>query len=127
MERRAEEAERDTIKLKKTEYMEQFEGEMFTGVISGVTAFGFYVELPNTVEGMVHVNTLTDDYYIYDEKNYQLMGETTGRTFYLGQEVTVQVTGTNRMLKQVDFGLVGQREHRRKKTGRKEGGRGKRK
>jgi ribonuclease R len=127
MERRAEEAERDTIKLKKTEYMEQFEGEMFTGVISGVTAFGFYVELPNTVEGMVHVNTLTDDYYIYDEKNYQLIGETTGRTFYLGQEVTVQVTGTNRMLKQVDFGLVGQREHRRKKTGRKEGGRGKRK
>ena len=76
MERRAEEAERETDKLKKVEYMSEHIGETFEGVISGVTEWGFYVELPNTIEGLVHVTSLMDDYYHYDERSYELIGET---------------------------------------------------
>ena len=106
MERRAEEAERETDKLKKVEYMSSRIEKIYEGVISGVTAFGFYVELPNTVEGMVHVNTLDDDYYIYDEEHYELYGEVTHRTFKLGQPVTVEVVGTDKLLKTIDFKVI---------------------
>ena len=75
LERRAEEAERETEKLKKCEYMAKHIGETFEGVISGVSNWGFYVELPNTVEGMVHISELRDDYYIFDESRYELTGE----------------------------------------------------
>ena len=68
LERRADEAERETDKLKKVQYMEQFIGQEFEGVISGVTNWGFYVELPNTVEGLVHINELRDDYYVFSEQ-----------------------------------------------------------
>lgn len=105
-ERRADEAERDTDKLKKVEYMEQHIGEEFTGVISGITNWGMYVELPNTIEGMVRITEIRDDYYYYDEEKYELVGETTKRTFKLGQEVKIQVAATDKMLRQIDFSLA---------------------
>ena len=105
LERRAEEAERETEKLKKCEYMAKFVGQSFDGVISGVTNWGFYVELPNTVEGMVHISELRDDYYIFDESRYELTGELKKKTYKLGQPVRVIVSGTDRMLRTVDFVL----------------------
>ena len=105
-ERRADEAERDTDKLKKVEYMEQHIGEEFTGVISGITNWGMYVELPNTIEGMIRITEIRDDYYYYDEEKYELVGETTKRTFKLGQEVKIQVAATDKMLRQIDFSLA---------------------
>jgi ribonuclease R len=103
LERRAEEAERETDKLKKCEYMSRFIGQEFDGVISGVTGWGLYVELPNTVEGMVRISDLTDDYYIFDEASYQLVGEMTRKIYKLGQKVKVIVSGTDRLLKTIDF------------------------
>lgn len=103
LERRADEAERETDKMKKVQYMEQFIGEEFDGVISGVTNWGFYVELPNTVEGLVHINELRDDYYLFDELHYELIGEMTRRTYKLGQPIRVQVTGCDRFAKTIDF------------------------
>ena len=91
MERRADEAERDTEKLKKTEYMSKRIGERFTGVISGMSTYGIYVELPNTVEGMIHVNSLTDDYYYYKEETYEMVGEQKHRVFKLGQTMDIIV------------------------------------
>lgn len=102
-ERRAEEAERETIKLKKCEYMSKRIGEEYDGVISGVTAWGFYVELPNTIEGMVRVNDLTDDYYIFDAAQMELYGEMKHRKFKLGQKIRVRVTATDRLMKTIDF------------------------
>ena len=78
-ERLAEEAERETDKLKKVEYMEERIGQVFEGVISGVQEWGFYVELPNTVEGLVHVTSLTDDFYHYEESSYEMIGERTNK------------------------------------------------
>lgn len=103
MERRAEEAERETIKLKKCEYMSKRIGEVFWGVISGVTTWGFYVELANTVEGLVRVNELQDDYYLFDEEHMELRGETGKKTYKLGQKIAVQVSGTDKLTKTVDF------------------------
>lgn len=103
MERRAEEAERETIKLKKCEYMSKRIGESFEGVVSGVTNWGFYVELPNTVEGLVHVNELRGDYFVFNEERMELRGETSGKTYKLGQKVVVTVTGTDRLTKTIDF------------------------
>ena len=103
LERRAEEAERETDKLKKVEYMSRHLGEEFDGVISGVTNWGFYVELPNTVEGLVRVNELRDDYYVFDEERYQLIGETSRRTYKLGQSIRIQVLACDRLLKTIDF------------------------
>lgn len=103
MERRAEEAERETMKLKKCEYMAKRIGEVFEGVISGVTTWGFYVELPNTVEGLVRVNGLQDDYYLFDEALMELRGETGGKVYKLGQKIAIQVAGTDRLAKTIDF------------------------
>lgn len=103
LERRADEAERETDKLKKVQYMEQFIGQEFEGVISGVTSWGFYVELPNTVEGLVHISELRDDYYVFLEERYELCGEMTGKTYKLGQTIRVQVTGCDRFSKTIDF------------------------
>lgn len=103
MERRAEEAERETVKLKKCEFMTKRIGQVFEGVISGVTNWGFYVELPNTVEGLVHVNELQGDYYVFDEERMELRGETGGKIYKLGQKVAVVVTGTDRLTKTVAF------------------------
>ena len=105
-ERRADEAERETDKLKKAEYMEQFVGECFDGVVSGVTAWGVYVELPNTVEGLVHVSKLPGEYYYYNEKQYEMVGEITGRSFRPGMPVRVRVDGVDLFLKTIDFSLA---------------------
>jgi ribonuclease R len=105
-ERRADEAERETVKMKKVQYMERHTGEIFGGVISGVTEWGFYVELPNTVEGLVHITSLTDDYYRYYEDTYELVGEATNRRFRLGQKVNVAVSRCDRLLRTIDFVLA---------------------
>ena len=105
-ERRADEAERETEKLKKAEYMEARIGQTFKGVISGITSWGVYVELPNTVEGLVHVSRLPGDYFYYKEASYEMVGEATGRAYKLGMPVTVRVNGTDRMTRTVDFDLV---------------------
>lgn len=102
-ERRADEAERETIKLKKAEYMEAHIGEEFEGVISGITKWGIYVELPNTVEGLVHVANMYDDHYDYYEERYEMIGEHTHKVYKLGQTVRVQVIGTDRLTRTVDF------------------------
>lgn len=106
MERRAEEAERETEKLKKAEYMLSHIGESFTGVISGVTGWGLYVELPNTVEGLVHISTIRDDFYNFDEESRQLVGEMTGHRYMMGQKVTVRLMEVDTYLKSIDFILV---------------------
>lgn len=105
-ERRADEAERETDKLKKVQYMESHIGEVFEGAISGVTGWGFYVELSNTVEGLVHVNSLDGDYFYYDEDHYELVGQMTGRTYKLGQRLRVQVKFADRFNRTIDFVLA---------------------
>ena len=106
LERRAEEVERETIKLKKAEFMESRLFQQFDGIISGVTGWGIYVELPNTVEGLVHVSTLTDDYYEFDEENYCLVGESSKKAYHLGDPVRVMVSEVDINTKSVDFILV---------------------
>ena len=106
MERRAEEVEREVCKLKKAEYMRRRIGEVHEGIISGVTNWGIYVELPNTVEGLIHINTLRDDYYVFDQDAYELRGDMTGKIFRLGQKVRVRVADADKMLKTVDFVLA---------------------
>ena len=102
-ERRADEAERETIKLKKTEYMQQHLGEVYEGVISGVTRWGTYVELPNTVEGLVHVSNMMDDHYEYVEDSYEMVGEHTGKTYRLGQPVKIKVLSVDKLSRTIDF------------------------
>lgn len=106
MERRADEAERETEKMKKVEYMSGHIGEVFEGVISGVTAWGMYVELPDTIEGLVHITSLEDDYYVYHESSYELVGETKNKHYKLGQKVSVRVESTDKLLRTIDFKLV---------------------
>lgn len=103
LERRADEAERETDKLKKCEYMSRRIGEEFDGVISGVTNYGLYVELPNTVEGLIHVNELTGDYFIFDEEHMELVGELTRTKYKLGQKIRIQVAGTDKLTRTIDF------------------------
>ena len=103
MERRADEAERETVKLKKAEYMKEHVGEVYEGVISGVTNYGIYVELDNTVEGMVHVNSMKNDYYYFDEVHYELVGQDSGESYKLGERVLVQVRKVDMASKTVDF------------------------
>ena len=105
MERRADEIEREVEKLKKAEYMTRHIGEEFKGVISGVTAWGFYVELQNTIEGLVPITSLTDDFYEYLEETYELAGEATNRRFKLGQRVTVTAVKADTMLRTIEFQL----------------------
>lgn len=113
MERRAVDAERETDELKKTEYMEDKIGEEFDGIISSVTNFGIFVELPNTIEGLVHVSYLTDDYYHYDERQYAMIGERTGNVFRIGDEITVRVISVDKEERSIDFEIVGMKERRK--------------
>ncbi len=106
MERRADEAERETDKLKKVQFMEQKIGEIFEGVISGITSWGIYVELPNTVEGLIHVSRLFGDYYYYSEETYEMLGRDTGRSFKLGQRIRIVVDGVDYFQKSIDFVLA---------------------
>lgn len=109
-ERRADDAERDVEKLKKVEYMSDHIGEIFTGVISGITNWGLYVELPNTVEGLVRVADMHDDYYIYDEEHYTMIGEHSRRCYKLGEKVTVEVVGTDKLQRTIDFAFAEEEE-----------------
>lgn len=105
-ERVAEDAERETCLVKKIEYMEDKVGQIFEGVISSVTSWGIYVELPNTIEGMVSPKTIEDDYYYYDEKNMQYFGEKTGKRYSLGNVVKVKLIDTNIYERTMDFKFV---------------------
>lgn len=105
-ERVAEEAERDVEKVKKAEYMERFIGERFEGIISGITSFGIFVELENTVEGLVNYNTMEDDYYNYDESRIVAVGERTKKEYNLGDRVYVEVVHADKEKGVIDFVLV---------------------
>ncbi|MER2089070.1 MAG: ribonuclease R [Sporosarcina sp.] len=106
-ERRAVEAERDTESLKKAQFMLDKIGEEFDGVISSVTNFGLFVELENTIEGLVHVSYMTDDYYRFDDRQMMMIGEHTGKQFRLGDEVTVKVAAVKPEESAIDFEIVG--------------------
>lgn len=110
MERRADEAERETEKLKKVQYMEDKIGQIFEGVISGITAWGIYVELADTVEGMIHVSRLAGDYYYYSEESYEMIGRDTGRCYKLGQRIRIMVDGVDYLQKSIDFVLAPESE-----------------
>lgn len=105
-ERRADEAEWETDKLKKVEYMESRIGEEYEGVISGITKWGIYVELPNTVEGLIHVSRLPGDYFYYKEETYEMVGEATGKTYKLGDILKIRVAAADKKQKSIDFVLV---------------------
>ncbi|MCP8970648.1 ribonuclease R [Ectobacillus ponti] len=113
MERRAVEAEREVDEMKKAEFMVDKIGEEFEGIISSVTNFGMFVELPNTIEGMIHVSNLTDDYYRYDERSYAMIGERTGTVFRIGDQITIRVVNVNKDERAIDFEVVGMKTNRR--------------
>ncbi len=106
-ERRAVDAERDTDALKKAQYMSDKIGEEFEGMVSSITNFGMFVELPNTVEGLVHISNMTDDYYHFDDRQMIMIGEHTGRQFRIGDEVQVRVTNVIIEESSIDFEVVG--------------------
>lgn len=105
-EREAQIAERDSVELKEAEYMKQFVGEKFSGIISSVTSFGFFVELDNTIEGLVRVENIPDDYYIFDEKKYSLIGERKHKVYKLGDTVEVVLARADIETKKIDFIIV---------------------
>lgn len=105
-ERRADEAERDVEKMKKAEYMERHTGECYEGVISGITNWGFYVELANTIEGMVHVANLYDDRYYYREESFDMVGADTGKVYKLGQKVKIRVLGADKRSSEINFEMA---------------------
>lgn len=102
----AEEAERETVELKKVEFMTDKIGQVFEGIISNVTPFGFFVELENTIEGLVRVSSLEDDYYVFNEKTYQLIGEKSKKVYKIGDKVKVRVISANIALRQIEFTIV---------------------
>ncbi|WP_028121743.1 ribonuclease R [Epilithonimonas tenax] len=107
MERLASEAERESIKFMQVKFMEEHVGEVFTGVISGVSDYGFWVEIPeNGAEGMIKLRDLVDDSYSLDAKNYAIIGSRTGNTFQLGDQVKIKVVKANLIAKQLDFKIV---------------------
>ena len=102
-ERRAEEAERETDKLKKAQYMENHIGEVYEGIVSGVTAWGMFVELDNSCEGCIRAASMSDDFYVYDENAMKLVGERYHKEYALGQKVKIRVAGADRLTKTIDF------------------------
>ena len=105
-ERKAQEMERDVEKMKKAQYMEERVGQIYDGVISGVTGFGIYVQLPDTVEGMVRLDSLKDDYYVYEEGKYRVVGRQTRKIYALGDRVRVVVLRASAAERQIDFAMV---------------------
>ena len=106
LERRADEAEREADKMKAAEFMSHKIGEEFDGVISGVTSWGIYVELPNTVEGMVKISSIRGDYYEFNAERMEIVGEHTKKKFSLGQQVRVKVIEASKQMKTIDFRIV---------------------
>ena len=116
-ERRAVDAERDTDSLKKAQYMADKIGAEFEGIVSSITNFGMFIELPNTIEGLVHVTNMTDDYYRFDDRQMMMIGERAGKQFRIGDEVTVRVADVKVEESSVDFEIVGMKKafHRTRK------------
>ncbi len=110
LERRADEAERETDKIKKVLYMKKHIGEVFSGIISSVTEWGLYVELDNTIEGLVHVSTLDDDFYLFDKENFCMRGEKTLKEYKIGQRVNVCVMQANKLERTIDFVMVNEED-----------------
>ncbi len=106
MERKAQEVEREVEKMKKAQYMESQVGITFNGIVSGVTNFGIYVELPDTIEGMVRLDSLKDDFYDYEEGKYRVIGRQTHRIYALGDEVKVKCIRASAEERQIDFIFV---------------------
>ena len=106
MEQEEEEAERDLYEIKKCEFMQKHVGEIYDGSISGVTSFGIFVELENTVEGLIRLENMKDDYYVYDENCMRLIGKRTNKIFKLGDKVKVKVVNANKLLRRIDFELI---------------------
>ena len=107
MERLAAEAERASVKYKQVEFMSDKTGQVFEGVISGVTEWGIYVEIiENQCEGMIHIRELADDFYEYDEENYCIKGRSTGKVYTLGDRVNIVVVKADLQKKQLDYRLV---------------------
>lgn len=106
MERVAQEAEREVDDLKKAEYMSEKIGEVYEGIISSVTNFGMFVELPNTIEGLIHITELKDDYYIYDERHLSLIGERTKKIYRLGDSLKIKVDRVNVLAHEIYFELA---------------------
>lgn len=124
LERRADDAEREVEKMKKAEYMISHIGETFEGVVSGVTSWGIYVELPNTVEGMVRLADMGDDHYDFEEDKYRVVGHRTGKEYRMGQKVSVRVEKVDKLMRTIDFAMAdivsdGQKEAGHGKGGRK--------
>ncbi len=105
-EQEATEAERESIDYKMAEYMERYIGDEFTGIVSSVTSFGIFVELENLVEGLVHVSSMIDDYYYFDEEKYALIGERTRKTYRIGDQVEIKVIKVSKQETQIDFELL---------------------
>lgn len=105
-ERRAEEAEREVEDLKMAQYMMSRIGEEYEGIISSLTSFGIFVQLDNTIEGLVHFNNMIDDYYIFDEENYYVIGERTKRIYRLGDIVKIQVIDVDISRRSIDFQII---------------------
>jgi len=99
----ATKVERESEDLKKAEYMEGKIGEEYEGIVSSVTQFGIFVELPNTVEGLIRFDDLGDEYFIYDENRKRLIGEKTNKTYQIGDKVKIRVKSASKMLRQIDF------------------------
>ncbi len=105
-ERAAEEAERDTEDLKKVEFMKKHEGQVFEGIISNVTSFGMFVELENTIEGLVRMSSMEDDYYVYNDKNYSLIGERSRKVYRIGDVINVMLIKADISTRKIEFGIV---------------------
>ena len=106
--------ERDVEKMKKAQYMENHIGEVFEGIISGVCEFGFFVELANTVEGLVRLDSLSGDYYAYNKELNAILGKNSKTCYMYGDKVTVSVLAASRETSQVDFGLIKGGKHGKK-------------
>ena len=105
-ERAAELAERDVHDFYKAMYMYDKIGEEFDGIVSSVTSFGMFIELPNTVEGLIRLANMRDDYYHYDGDHYEMVGEKTGNVYRLGQKVRILVENTDKINRTIDFSIV---------------------
>ena len=105
MERKAEELEREVDKLKKAEYMSYHIDEEYNGIISGVASFGFFVEIENTIEGLVKVDSLDDDYYIYEGEAYRFIGRNSRKIYTLGDPVSIRVDSVDMEAREIKFAL----------------------
>ena len=112
-EREAIDIEREVDDMKIAEYMEKHIGEEFEGIISSITNFGFFVELDNTIDGLVHVSDLVDDFYFFDEKNLRYVGQRTGKVFKMSDRVKVKVSSASKVDKAVDFEIVGMKSNKK--------------